>query len=150
MISKRRTMRPRLNNMWMIALGAIIIITTVSSALLRSSVTSPSFSLLVTLIFQEDQYKQEFLGEFSKLAKYVRQNEPSTIAYELLESDQDPLRVLILERYQDKDTAYLEIHKSSEAFLEFRPKLKAMQEAGHVTIDGHSYKDSRMGFVGRE
>ena len=38
---------------------------------------------------------------------------------------------------------------SSEPFLTFRPKLKALQDAGLVTIDGESFLDSNIGFGDR-
>lgn len=57
--------------------------------------------------------------------------------------------VTMMERYRDKDEAYLTIHKSSKPFLDFRPKLKAMQDAGYVEIDGQSYLDSMIGFGDR-
>jgi quinol monooxygenase YgiN len=81
-------------------------------------------------------------------SKYVKEHEPNTLAYEVLLNDKDPLQVLILERYKEKADAYLQVHRSSAAFLEFRPKLKAMVEKGHVTrMEGHSYLDSQFGFV---
>jgi quinol monooxygenase YgiN len=110
---------------------------------------SPPFSLLVTLVFTAEEYKQLFLKEFAPLAIYVSKHEPQTIAYEALQSDQNPLQILIMERYRDKEVAYLQIHKSSQPFLEFRPKLTGMQEAGHVTISGHSYVDTMVGFGDR-
>jgi quinol monooxygenase YgiN len=121
---------------------------------LRSSSNShtleqPSFSLMVTLQFTATEYKEQFLREIQPEADYVKANEPGTLAYNVLLSDQDPLQVLVLERYQDKEEAYLQIHKSSTPFLAFRPKLQAMQEAGHVTISGHSYLDSGVGFGDR-
>jgi hypothetical protein len=38
---------------------------------------------------------------------------------------------------------------SSAPFLEFRPKLKAMQDAGLVAVEGDSYVDSGIGFGDR-
>jgi hypothetical protein len=64
-------------------------------------------------------------------------------------SDQDSLQVLVLERYKDKEHAYLTVHKSSGPFLAFRPKLLAMQDAGYVTISGRSYLDAKVGFGDR-
>jgi hypothetical protein len=55
----------------------------------------------------------------------------------------------VLERYKDKEHAYLTVHKSSGPFLAFRPKLLAMQDAGYVTISGHSYLDAKVGFGDR-
>mmetsp|Transcript_5439 Transcript_5439/g.7875 ORF Transcript_5439/g.7875 Transcript_5439/m.7875 type:complete len:157 (-) Transcript_5439:135-605(-) len=154
MILRRRAMLHRpsvVRNKWLLfALGACILGLFVVSHVISRIQGPPSFSLLVTLLFKKEQYKEEFLNDFVPLAKYVRQHEPTTIAYEVLQSDDDPLRIMILERYVDKEMAYLKVHKLSAAFLEFRPKLKAMQESGFVTIEGHSYRDSQLGFVGRQ
>ncbi|CAB9503457.1 expressed unknown protein [Seminavis robusta] len=114
-----------------------------------SSSNAKAFSLLVTLQFQDDSAKKEFLEIARPMMDYVYKNEPTTLGYELLFSDKDPLQVLFLERYVDKDEAYLKIHKSSAAFLTFRPKLQALQQAGRVTMSGNSYEDSGFGFMGR-
>lgn len=113
-----------------------------------SSTTKP-FSLLVALHFQDAATKTEFLQDIQPLMDYVRDHEPTTIGYEVLLSDKDDLKALILERYQDKDSSYLKIHKSSAPFLAFRPKLQALMDAGRVTIAGESYEDAGVGFVGR-
>ena len=122
-----------------------------SHSVLHQSQTHPTspFTLLVTLKFASDEYKDQFLQDFAPLAAHVRDHEPETIAYEVLQSDSDPLQILILERYIDKEVSYLQIHKSSQEFLIFRPKLQSMQDAGHVTIHGHSYEDTMIGFVHR-
>lgn len=44
---------------------------------------------------------------------------------------------------------FMEIHRSSAPFLEFRPKLKALQDEGLVEVDGSSYLDSGIGFGDR-
>lgn len=113
-----------------------------------SSVAAP-FSLLVTLQFQDDASLQIFLEAIRPVAKHVLENEPDTLAYEVLLSDKDPLQVLVLERYRDKENAYLKVHKSSEPFLQFRPVLGQMQQDGKVTISGHSYIDAQIGFGDR-
>lgn len=121
----------------------------INSFSLRMSSSIKAFSLLVTLQFQDVDAKAEFLDDFKPVAAYIRAQEPSTLGYEILLSDKDELQVVVLERYVDKENAYLRIHKSSKEFLAFRPKLQAMQEAGRVTVSGHSYLDSGLGFVGR-
>jgi quinol monooxygenase YgiN len=115
----------------------------------RGSSKEPTFSLLVTLQFSLAEHKEKFLRDFQPLADYVKVQELDTLAYEVLLSEKDPLQVMIMERYKDKDVAYLMVHKSSAPFLAFRPKLQAMQEAGHVTISGNSYLDSGVGFGDR-
>lgn len=113
-----------------------------------STPTTTAFSLLVTLTFAAPEHKATFLADFAPLAQYVQDSErATTTSYTVLYSDQDPLRVLILERYMDKESAFLQIHKTSAAFLEFRPKLKALETAGFVTIQGESFLDSGVGFV---
>jgi quinol monooxygenase YgiN len=111
--------------------------------------TFPVFSLLVTLTFEAAEYKEQFLSDFKPLAEYVKASEPDTVAYEALLSDKDPLEVMILERYKDKENAYLTVHKSSGPFLAFRPKLQAMQEKGYVKVSGSSYLDAEIGFGDR-
>ena len=54
---------------------------------------------------------------------------------------QNPLRVLIYERYVDKH-AYLEVHRTSAQFLQFRPALAALSPK----IDGHSYFECPEGY----
>ena len=91
----------------------------------------------------------QFLGDIKPLCDYIKAHEPTTLAYEVMKSDKDPLMVTLMERYADKDEAYLKIHKSAKPFLEFRPKLKAMQDDGNVEISGESYVDSMVGFGDR-
>ena len=112
------------------------------------SSTTKAFSLIVELKFQDTTAKEDFVELIRPLMDYIRLHEPTTLGYEVLLSDQDGLRALLIERYADKEEAYLKIHKSSKEFLEFRPKLQAMQESGKVTVSGHSYVDSGLGFVG--
>ena len=104
---------------------------------------------MVTLQFQDVAARDEFLALVQPVIRHVTKHERTTLGYEVLLSDKDELQVLFLERYLDKEVAYLQIHKSSAAFLEFRPKLQAMQQAGRVTVSGNSFVDSGMGFVGR-
>jgi quinol monooxygenase YgiN len=123
--------------------------TSLSSSITAMTDGKPPFSLFVTLQFQDLSTKNEFLDDIRPLMEYIRVHEPTCIGYEVLLSDQNELQVLILERYQDKDIAFLQIHRSSAEFLAFRPKLQAMQSAGRVTMSGQSYYDSNLGFVGR-
>lgn len=106
------------------------------------------FSLMVKLTFIELQYQEQFIRDITPLCQYIQEHErDTTIAYEVLLSDQDPLQVLILERYTDKENAFLQIHKTSVPFLEFRTKLQTMQTNQYVTIDGASYYDSGIGYI---
>lgn len=106
--------------------------------------STPAFSLLVHLQFKDVEKVRFFLEIFAPVADYVKKNEPDTILYRALLSDKDPLHVLVVERYRDKENAYLRVHKSSEPFLKFRPKLRQMEKEGKVTITGHSYLDANL------
>jgi quinol monooxygenase YgiN len=109
---------------------------------------APPFSLLVTLTFAELSDREQFILDITPLCQYIRQYESNTtLSYEVLLSDSNPLQVLVLERYVDKELAYLKIHKSSTAFLKFRAQLQEMQQRGQVTIQGSSYYDAGIGFV---
>jgi quinol monooxygenase YgiN len=120
-----------------------------SASVQMSETTLKPFSLLVKLTFTAEEHKSTFLKDIAPLAEYVKQHELDTIAYEVLLSDKDPLQVLILERYKDKENAFLSVHRSSKPFLEFRPKLQALEQAGFVTIQGESYFDAGVGFGDR-
>lgn len=65
-------------------------------------VQKKAFDLIVALTFKSIGDKATFISMFSILAEYVRLNEPTTLSYELAESDKDPLRIVIVERYVDK------------------------------------------------
>jgi len=107
------------------------------------------FSLLVKLQFSAEQHKQTFLQAIQPVADHVKLHEPDTLSYEVLLSDKDPLHVLVLERYRNKDVAYLQIHKSSTPFTRFRPILQKLQQDGHVVVSGDSYLDAGVGFGDR-
>ena len=68
------------------------------------------------------------------------------LRYEVAQSDKDPLRYVILERYRSKDD-YLGAHRRSPAFREFRPQMRALQESGRVTVTGSSYQELGIGFT---
>ena len=123
---------------------------------------SGAFSLLVTLEFTKLEWKDQFLQEIVPVANYVHSNEPQTLCYQVLHPQltsmtQKPslptttsrssrtlitaTTALVWERYQDKQEAYLTIHKSSRPFATFRTKLQEMANQQRVQISGHSYRD---------
>mmetsp|Transcript_14992 Transcript_14992/g.36006 ORF Transcript_14992/g.36006 Transcript_14992/m.36006 type:complete len:122 (+) Transcript_14992:223-588(+) len=71
----------------------------------------------------------------------------TTLSYKVAISDGDPLKVVVIERYTDKDHGFLEVHRSGKEFLKFRKRLKSMQESGDVRIDGDSYLETDLGYV---
>ena len=106
-----------------------------------SSNNDATFSLLVHLQFESQPYLDQFLSDIGPLLEYVEHHEPQTTLYKVMISDKDPLKVMLLERYRNKETAYLQIHKSSKIFQEFRPKLAKLIEEKHVEMQGESYID---------
>lgn len=149
MFPKRRTITrtsgtPTLS--LLIAVGFTFVLISLRS---MASKVVPAFSLIVNLEFKEESFKNQFLNDIAPLAKHVKENEPDTLAYEVLLNDKEPLKVMILERYKDKDLSFSNVHRSSKPFQEFRPKLKAMIDEGHVSMEGNSYIDSTVGFGDR-
>mmetsp|Transcript_18309 Transcript_18309/g.25810 ORF Transcript_18309/g.25810 Transcript_18309/m.25810 type:complete len:165 (-) Transcript_18309:265-759(-) len=121
----------------------------IDSLKMAASSSTPAFTLLVTVKFSAEEHMETFFADIKPLCDYIRESEPTTIGFEVLKSDRDPLLVTIMERYVDKEEAFLNIHRSSEPFLAFRPKLKALQDAGFVEISGNSFLDSQLGFADR-
>ena len=119
------------------------------AALSDDDIKSQIFSLFVSLQFTQLQDKEEFLLLVRPLADYIWREEPTTLAFDVISHDADPLQVMLVERYQEKATAFLQIHKSSPHFLNYRPKLQQMQNDGRVVVSGNSYLDSGIGFIGR-
>lgn len=94
------------------------------------SVSTPThFILSIEVQFNSDQGLQQFRELFTSMAQWVQSNEPGTISYSMAVSDKDPLQALVFERYIDKD-AYLNIHKTSSEFLEFKRKIVEMNDEG--------------------
>ena len=99
----------------------------------------------VDVLYNEGPSKKATIIKKNGIAKPERII--TTLSYKVAISDDDPLKVLILERYADKDNAYMDIHRSGKEFLKFRNQLKVMQEADDVMIDGHSYIETDLGYV---
>ncbi|KAL7481513.1 hypothetical protein ACHAW6_007196 [Cyclotella cf. meneghiniana] len=115
-----------------------------------------AFVLLVNMKFSSLSYRDAFLDLIKPLCNYVIANESpvgsrrstmTTLSYQVAISDKNPLVVLLLERYSDKDNGYLNVHKSGGEFLKFREQLKGMQDRGEVQIEGESYLETTLGFV---
>ena len=100
------------------------------------------FVLGVTIKFKNSNETDYFKSIFSTMATYIRQNEPSTLSYELYESDKEASKIFIFERYISKE-AYTDIHRTSKEFRSFREKLKLLAP----DINGDSYTESGIGFA---
>jgi quinol monooxygenase YgiN len=118
---------------------------TIESSQSRRNKVERAFFLGVTITFPNKDDLEIFKRHFQSLATYVEKYEKGTLSYELLESDKDPLRIQILERYQDRDY-YLNVHKTSGPFLKFRDELQHLVTKGAV-ITGESYLETDIGFI---
>jgi quinol monooxygenase YgiN len=136
-----------------------------SSALIAATKQPKAFVLAVNLKFTTLGHRDAFLRLVDPLCKDVLVNEgpknhyhsstsssastttETTLSYKVAISDKNPLLVLILERYSDKDYGYLQVHRSGSEFQKFREKLKGMEEEGGVEIHGESYLETDLGFV---
>ena len=96
--------------------------------------TAGTFWLIVEATFKSEADLATFQDAFKTLSDYVSKNEPNTLTYQVAKSDKDPLKVVIVERYLTKDD-YLNVHRTSQPFLKFRPILHALGP----TISGNSY-----------
>jgi quinol monooxygenase YgiN len=71
----------------------------------------PVWTLFVKLTFDSAEKVETCKRLVSSYAQWMKENEPTTLSYQLMTSDSDPLQVCILERYQDKSYAYAVAHK---------------------------------------
>ena len=127
--------------------GAFVLLVNVTFKSKRG-LSSISFMKKICRYFNNEMFnilsseKEDFADTFSKYTKYISIYEPTTLSYELVRSDTEENRLLLIERYVNKE-AYTDVHKKSLEFLNFRAKLNRMD----VIIDGHSYFETNIGFV---
>ena len=98
------------------------------------------FVLCVKLRFKSQEEKESFLTHFKSLVDTVKVSEPHTLSFQLMESDADPLHLLLFERFTDKERAYQQVHKSSAAFIKVKSFLHELGDLG-VTVEGQSYTE---------
>mmetsp|Transcript_23075 Transcript_23075/g.59984 ORF Transcript_23075/g.59984 Transcript_23075/m.59984 type:complete len:146 (+) Transcript_23075:46-483(+) len=111
----------------------------------KQSVPKGAFFLLVQMEFKTVADREKAEAIFAPEARWCRDHEPGTLSYEWARSDQNERAIVVVERYADKETAYAAVHKGSDAFKEFRPRLAALEPA----IRGHSYVASDIGYTSR-
>jgi quinol monooxygenase YgiN len=102
--------------------------------------------LVVTLRFVSAAEVDKFLTAFGPQADATSRGEPDTLGYEVSRSEQNPLSLMIYERYRTK-AAYLDVHKAMKHFSKFRPKLQALQDAKKVEVTGEAYQELGVGFM---
>jgi quinol monooxygenase YgiN len=108
------------------------------------------FTLSVALKFRDEQAKSDFLSLLSTYSPYVEEHEPTTLTYQMMQSDKDSLEMLLLERYVNKN-AYLNVHRKSPEFVRYREKVTALSGvdgggAPGLVMQGSSYDDIEIGF----
>lgn len=69
----------------------------------RGLQASRAFQLMVVVTFATAADKQQFKVWWKPLADYVRDHEPDTLSFRCSDSDREPLRALLLERYQTEN-----------------------------------------------
>jgi quinol monooxygenase YgiN len=129
---------------WLAGAACVGLLAVFPALYFRRAATRTWF-LVVKLTFASPEAVARFEEIFAPLAAFVRSSERSTLAYELLKSDKDPLQVMVFERYTDREHAYMEVHRKSVPFLKFREELNQL----NPKIDGHSYTDTGSGFMDR-
>ena len=101
------------------------------------------FTLFVSMVFNDEASEKVFLDAMTPYSAWVNANEPNTLVYAVMKSDKDggDLRYGVCERYAEKERDFLNTHRNSQQFVEFRSVLKSLQENGKVIVDGESYND---------
>eukprot|EP00557_Chaetoceros_sp_GSL56_P005797 CAMPEP_0176503582 /NCGR_PEP_ID=MMETSP0200_2-20121128/15441_1 /TAXON_ID=947934 /ORGANISM="Chaetoceros sp., Strain GSL56" /LENGTH=163 /DNA_ID=CAMNT_0017902885 /DNA_START=83 /DNA_END=574 /DNA_ORIENTATION=- len=107
---------------------------------------SSTWTLIVTLTFQSKQDMEHIIQDWDVVSRHCEKHEPFLYHYKLGQSDSNPLMLHIVERYESKEK-HLALHKHGEEFLKFRPKLKALQDSGRVTVEGFSFQELGYGFA---
>lgn len=110
----------------------------------ESNVSAALWTLAVQLTFSSEAKVTQMLEAIVPLIDYIRESEPTTLGYKVMRGDDEPLKVMVLERYVDKDNAYLKVHRSSPQFYTFKGKLKELDPL----VDGHSFNESPFLHVG--
>jgi len=111
----------------------------------KRKLAKPPWALVVKLTFGSAEKVEQAKKLVSSYADWVRENEPKTLSYSMLCSENEPLQVCILERYEDKSYAYNVAHKTSPEFFKFKPALAALEPQ----TEEHSYYESGGGFLSR-
>lgn len=112
-----------------------------------SNEASPTgtFIWLAEVTCKDKTARDESLKLAEKLASYVEANEPKTLSYQFLSSDDDETKFAVFEQYTNKE-ALTEIHHKSEVFSDFQTKLK---DSGLVTGKTSSGYTTKTGYLSK-
>lgn len=112
----------------MLIVAGIVLLSSESTVRgVRATAHKNVFFLGVTITFVDQKSKADFIELFTPYARFVAANEPTTISYELCQSDKNDLQLFVTERYVSRD-AYLNIHRKTNEFQVFREKLAQMSD----------------------
>ena len=98
-----------------------------------------TFFLIVFLTFVTEDVLHDFTAGFKEYQAYVRNNEPYTLQFEMARSDQSEKRLMVIERYLNKDRDYLKTHRKSFEFTSWRSRVADWEQKGLVKITGESF-----------
>ena len=101
--------------------------------------------MTVNLTFINEADRDKYIEVWRPLADYVAKNESRALAFEFCIGRKDPCKVLIFERYISKED-YLDVHKSSPAYLEYKAAEGALGKRGPIISSGTSYLESNIGY----
>lgn len=112
----------------MLLVAGIVLLSSESTVRgVRATMHKNVFFLGVTITFVDQKSKADFIELFTPYARFVAAHEPTTISYELCQSDKNDLQLFVTERYVSRD-AYLNIHRKTNEFQVFREKLAQMSD----------------------
>lgn len=93
------------------------------------------FILIINVTFQNQIDMNTFIKNFLILQKYCLEEEKQFLfQYEYAISDQEKFQLVIIEKYDNKDS-YLNIHRNSVPFKHFKKATSTL----NIIINGHSY-----------
>ena len=93
------------------------------------------FILIINIKFKDKEDMEYFINNFLILQKYCLDKEKDfLLQYEYAISDKNKNKIIIIEKYKNKD-AYLNIHRKSKQFLNFKENIKNL----NLIIDGESF-----------
>ena len=82
------------------------------AALMNAHHHQAPWQLVIWRKFKSLDDRDRFLGVWKDLAKHVKAKEAGALAYEISIADNDPMKILVFERYTSKDY-YRSVHQTS-------------------------------------
>lgn len=101
-----------------------------------------TFFLILFLTFATEDVLHDFTVGFKDYQAYVRKHEPYTLRFEMSRSDQSERRLMVIERYANKDRDYLKTHRKSLEFISWRSRVADWEQKGLVNITGESFLEA--------